>query len=52
MSSLSAKGSVHDFSHLKVLITLEEVNTSVVEKKKNLIFMSKTLMGRQTSLVL
>ena len=29
-------GSVHEFYHLNVLITLEHVNTSVVEKKKNL----------------
>ena len=26
---------VHDFYHSKVLITLEQVNTSVVKKKKN-----------------
>ena len=26
---------VHDFYRLKVLITLEQVNTSVVKKKKN-----------------
>ena len=26
---------VHKLYHLKVLITLEQVNTSVVEKKKN-----------------
>ena len=33
---LFRKGSVHKFYHLKALITLEQVNTSVVEKKKNL----------------
>ena len=27
---------VHEFDRLKVLITLEQMNTSVVEKKKNL----------------
>ena len=27
-------GSVHEFYHLNVLITLEHVNTSVVEKKE------------------
>ena len=29
-------GSSHEFCRLKALITLEQVNTSVVEKKKNL----------------
>ena len=29
-------GSVHEFYRLKALITLEQVNASVVEKKKNL----------------
>ena len=33
---LFRKGSVLEFYRLKALITLEQVNTSVVEKKKNL----------------
>ena len=33
---LFGKGSVHKFYHLNALITLEQVNTSVVEKEKNL----------------
>ena len=32
------KGSDHKFYHLIALITLEEVNTSVIEKKKRRIF--------------
>ena len=38
--------TVHEFSYLKALITLEQVNTSVVEKKR--IFRSKTSMVRLT----
>ena len=45
--------SVHEFYHLKALITLEQVNTSVVKKKElyeqNL---RKTSMRRQTGLLL
>ena len=33
---LIRKGSVHEFYRLKALITLEQVNTSVIEKRKNL----------------
>ena len=33
---LFQNGSVHKLCHLKVLITLEQVNGSVVEKKENL----------------
>ena len=33
---LFLNGSVHEFYHLKVLITLEQVITSMVEKKKNI----------------
>ena len=33
--ALFRKKSVHEFSHLKALITLEQVNTSVVEEKKD-----------------
>ena len=33
---LIRNGSVHEFYRLKALITLEQVNTSVVKKKKNL----------------
>ena len=33
---LFQNGTVHDFYRLKALITLEQVITSVVEKKKNL----------------
>ena len=40
--------SVHEFYCLKALITLEQVNTSMVQKKKKLI--SKTLMVRLTGL--
>ena len=32
---LFLNGSVHEFYHLKVLITLEQVITSMVEKKNN-----------------
>ena len=32
---LSRNRLVHEFYHLKVLITLEQVNTPVVKKKKN-----------------
>ena len=35
-SILFRNGSVHKFYHLKALITLEQVITSVVEKKNNL----------------
>ena len=31
---LFQNGSVHELCHLKALITLQDVNTSVVEKKK------------------
>ena len=34
MSSFSGTGPVYEYYHFKVLITLEQVNTSVVEKKK------------------
>ena len=44
-------GSVHEFCRLKVLITLKQVITSVVEKKNNL-QMSKTSMVRLTGRVL
>ena len=40
---LFRNGSVHEFCRLKALITLEEVNTSMVEKRR--IFMSKTSMS-------
>ena len=43
-------GSVHEFCRLKVLITLKQVITSVVEKKNNL-QMSKTSMVRLTGRV-
>ena len=33
---LLRNGSVHEFYHLKALITLEQVTTSEAEKKKNL----------------
>ena len=33
---LFLNGLVHEFYHLKVLITLEQVITSMVEKKNNL----------------
>ena len=33
---LFLNGSVHEFYHLKVLITLEQVITSMVEKKNNI----------------
>ena len=33
---LFRKGSVYEFYRLKALIILEQVNTSVVEEKKNL----------------
>ena len=33
---LFGKGSVHKFYRLIVLITLEQLNTSLVEKEKNL----------------
>ena len=33
---LLRNGSVHEFYHLKALITLEQVTTSAAEKKKNL----------------
>ena len=36
MSSFSGAGPVYEYYRLKMLITLEQVNTSVVEKKKNL----------------
>ena len=41
------KGSHHKFYHLIALITLEEVNTSVIEKKKE-----GSLMVRLTGWVL
>ena len=41
---LFRNGWVHEFYHLKALIALEQVNTSIVEKSR--IFVSKTLMGR------
>ena len=34
MSSLSGTGRVHEFYRLKALTTLEQANTSVVEKKE------------------
>ena len=37
-------GSVHEFYRLKAKITLEQVNTSVVEKR--VILISKRLTGR------
>ena len=40
---LFRNGSVHEFCRLKALITLEEVNTSMVEKTG--IFMNKTSMS-------
>ena len=43
-------GSVHEFYRLKALITLEQVITSVVEKRT--ILMSKTSMVRLTGRVL
>ena len=36
VSSFSGTGRPTKFYHLKALITLEQVNNSVVEKKKNL----------------
>ena len=33
---LLRNGSVHEFYHLKALITLEQVTTSAAEKRKNL----------------
>ena len=33
---LFRNGSFHEFYHLKALINLEQVNTSVVEKENNL----------------
>ena len=33
---LFRRGSVHEFYRLKELITLEQVNTSIVEKDNNL----------------
>ena len=47
---LFGNGSVYEYYRLKVLITLEEVNISVVEKSR--IFMRKTSMMRQTRRVL
>ena len=44
-------GSVHEFYRLKALITLEQVNSPVVGKKKR-IFISKTLMVGLTGRVL
>ena len=41
---LFRNGAVHEFYRLKAFITLEQVNTSVVEKTKNLI--SKRLTGQ------
>ena len=51
---LFRNGSVHEFYHLKALINLELVNSSVVEKKKDLYEQNlrKTSMERQTSLLL
>ena len=43
--------SVHEFYRLKALITLEQVITSVVEKKRT-ILVSKTSMVRLTGRVL
>ena len=40
---LFRNGSVHESCRLKALITLEEVNTSMVEKRR--IFMKKTSMS-------
>ena len=40
---LFRNGSVHGFCRLKALITLAEVNTSMVDKRR--IFMSKTSMS-------
>ena len=47
-------GFVHEFYRLKVLTTLEQVNTSVVKKKKNLYEQkfSKTKMVRLAGQVL
>ena len=41
---LFRNGSVHEFYRLKALITLEQVNTSVVDKKRRLLI-SKRLTG-------
>jgi len=41
---LFRNGLVHEFCRLKALITLEEVNTSMVQKSRR-IFMSKTSMS-------
>jgi len=51
---LSRNGSVHEFYRLKALITLEQANISVVEKKKNLYEQnfSETSMVRLTGRVL
>ena len=38
---LFQNGSVHEFYRLKALITLEQVNTSVVERKKGRILIRK-----------
>ena len=39
---LFRNGSIHELYRLKALITLEQVNTSVVEKKEESFKMSKT----------
>ena len=56
MSSFFRNGSVHEFYHLKALITLELnwLNTSppISGRKKKRIFMSKTSMVRLTVQVL
>ena len=38
---LFQNGSIHEFHRLKALITLEQVNTSVVERKKGRILIRK-----------
>ena len=45
---LFLNGSVHEFYRLKALISLEQIYTLVVEKKKIRILISKTSMVRRT----
>ena len=46
------KGLVHEFYRLKALITLEQLNTSVVGKKNRRILICKTSLVRLTGLSL
>ena len=48
---LFQNGSVHEFYCLKALISLEQVNISVIKKRRR-IAVSKILVGRQTNCVL